>query len=64
MAKSIKQFIKEQGCTIEPRGLDRYRIEDGRIRTSIPAPGLYSKESDLERITSKKNYTPAGKIKF
>lgn len=59
---TVKQFIKIAGRTseFERRGLERIPGTD-IVRTYCGNPMQYSKESDLERITSERSYVSAAK---
>lgn len=63
MAKSISKFLKECGKSEERRGLERIPGTN-RVRTYVGNPNIYSQESDLERIISKKHYTTGVKKKL
>lgn len=57
--KSIRKFLGDKRL-LENRGLHTAIIHGtGKIRTSTPAANLYSRESDLEKITAKQ-YRAAG----
>jgi len=57
--KSIRKIIGDKRL-LENRGLHTAIIPGtGKIRTSTPSANLYSRESDLEKITAKQ-YRAAG----
>ena len=61
--RTLERFFQPKRVLKEIRGLERI-LGTNKVRTYVANPNQYSKESDLEKITSKQHRAAGAKKKI